>query len=352
MGPHVAAETCMTTRRTLLAAAATALAVRQIGCAQAQAAVPAALTSGHALCERAAAFLARLSPAHRQAATFPWQGEPWRRWDYFGASGYVKAGLRLEQMSSADKDRAWDLFAEVLSPLGLAKARHVMLLQDVLMADGDGVGQRHRERFSVSFHGTPATTGAWGLRLEGHHLSLSFAVRDGALVSVTPSAFAARPARVAGGPHAGLMTLEGEEMLARRLMADLPPPLLKFARVRDSKLFNILSSAGQERANSTKLGLRAADMSAGQRDLLWQLVETYAVMPFAGALAARQRDRIREGDPMAVSFAWYGPNTEGQGFGYRVIGDTFVIELGSIDGAGQHLHPIYHDLGNVLGRAA
>ena len=33
-----------------------------------------------------------------------------------------------------------------------------------------------------------------------------------------------------------------------------------------------------------------------------------------------------------------------------MIGDGFVIELGSVDPAAQHLHTIYHDLGNVLGR--
>ena len=51
-----------------------------------------------------------------------------------------------------------------------------------------------------------------------------------------------------------------------------------------------------------------------------------------------------------VHFAWYGPNNAERAFGYRVIGSSFVIELGSVDPAAQHLHTIYHDLGNVLGR--
>jgi hypothetical protein len=33
-----------------------------------------------------------------------------------------------------------------------------------------------------------------------------------------------------------------------------------------------------------------------------------------------------------------------------VIAATFVIEMGSVDAAAQHLHTVYHDLGNVLGR--
>jgi hypothetical protein len=69
-------------------------------------------------------------------------------------------------------------------------------------------------------------------------------------------------------------------------------------------------------------------------------------------LAAAQRARVGSRDRAAAHFAWYGPNTAEKAFGYRVIGDGFVIELGSVDPAAQHLHTIYHDLGNVLGRVA
>jgi hypothetical protein len=68
-------------------------------------------------------------------------------------------------------------------------------------------------------------------------------------------------------------------------------------------------------------------------------------------LATAQRPR-EVGRRDAVHFAWYGPNTPEQAFGYRLIGDGFVIELGSVDPAAQHLHTIYNDLGNVLGRTA
>jgi hypothetical protein len=81
------------------------------------------------------------------------------------------------------------------------------------------------------------------------------------------------------------------------------------------------------------------------------LIETYAVDHLPASLTAAQRARLRSGDRDAVHFAWYGPNTPETAFGYRIIGDGFVIEMGSVDAAAQHLHTIYHDLGNVLGRA-
>jgi Protein of unknown function (DUF3500) len=309
------------------------------------------LASGADLLGTTRRFLAALDPDKRKAASFAWGGPEWRSWNYFGVGGFIKPGLRLEQMNASEKAAAWELAASVLSPAGVRKARNVMLLQDVLAAMGNGTGQRSSERFSFSVFGVPAETGAWGFRLEGHHLTQSVAVRDGRIVAVTPSSFSSNPNRVTAGPHAGLNTLKDEEALARQLLGDLSPPLQAKARVSEGALRNILSYAGRERANAAKAGLAAAALSSAQRDLLWQLIEVYAVEHFPAALADAQRARLRAGDRDAVHFAWHGPNTPEKAFGYRVIGDGFVIEMGSVDPEAQHLHTIYNDLGNVLGTA-
>ncbi|MFL6948063.1 MAG: DUF3500 domain-containing protein [Xanthobacteraceae bacterium] len=297
------------------------------------------------------AFLAKLEPEQRKAASFAWEAPEWRRWSYFGADGFIKPGLRLEQMSAEQKAAAWDVLATVLSPEGLSKAKNVMLLQDILAASGNGTGQRSAQRFSFSVFGTPAESGAWGFRLEGHHLHHSFAVRDGQIASVTPASFSSLPNRVTAGAHAGLVTLKEEESLARQLVGDLAPKRQEKARVSATPLGNILSYAGRERANAQKIGLAAADLTAAQRDILWRLIDTYTADHLPPALAAAQRARVRSGDREAVHFAWYGPNTPEKAFGYRVIADGFVVELGSVDPQAQHLHTVYNDLGNVLGRA-
>src|SRR5215510_3942504 len=309
-----------------------------------------ALAPAADLLARVRAFLATLEPDKLKAASFAWDAPEWRRWSYFGADGFIKPGLRLEQMSAAQKAAAWDVLAAALSPEGVRKARNVMLLQDILAASGNGTGQRSSERFSFSLFGTPAETGTWAFRLEGHHLHQSFTVRDGRIVSVTPSSFSSLPNRVTAGPHAGLVTLKEEEALARRLVGDLGARVQGRARVSSTPLGNILSFAGRERANAQKVGVAAADLTSAQRDLLWGLVETFAVEHVPPALATAQRARVRSGDREAVHFAWYGPNTPEKAFGYRVIADGFVIEMGSVDSEAQHLHTIYNDLGNVLGR--
>jgi hypothetical protein len=310
------------------------------------------LGSAGELTVRVQKFLATLDPERRKLATFPWGGSEWRGWNYFGASGYTKPGLRIEQLTAAQKDAGWELLSVVWSPEGVAKAKNVMLLQSVLASMGDAPDRRSPERFSFSVFGTPAEKGAWGFRFEGHHLTQSIAVRDGRIVSLTPFSFSVRPNRVESGPHKGLNTLKAEDALARRLFADLSPALQAKARVSDSPIYNILSSAGRERSNTKKEGLAAASLTSAQRDLLWQLVETYSVEQVPGALKDVQRARIRTGDRAAVHLAWHGPNTPNKGFGYRLIGDAFVIEFASVDSEAQHLHTIYNDLGNVLGTSS
>jgi hypothetical protein len=313
-------------------------------------AAQAGLSSGADLLAGTRKFLASLDPARRKAASFAWNGPQWRNWNYFGSSNNIKPGLRLEQMSAPQQDAAWDVLATVFSADGIAKSKNVMVLQDVLATQGNMPGQRSSQRFSFAVFGTPAEAGAWGFRLEGHHLHQSIAVHDNRIVSVTPSSFSANPNRIASGKHAGLNTLHGEEALARKLFGDLSPELQGRVRLSATPMRNILSYAGRERANGKKVGIPVAELSSAQRDLVWRLIETYSVDYLASPLAAAQRDRVRAGDRDAVHFGWYGPNTPERAFGYRLIGDGFVIELGSVDPAALHLHTIYHDLGNTLGR--
>ncbi|MFZ1102155.1 MAG: DUF3500 domain-containing protein, partial [Hyphomicrobiaceae bacterium] len=129
-------------------------------------AAEAGLATAADLLARVNQFLSSLDPEQRKIAAFAWDGPEWRGWNYFGTSDFIKPGLRLEQMSALQKAAAWDLLTTVLSADGLAKAKDVMTLQDVLAARGDGVGRRSSERFSFAVFGVPAERGAWGFRLE------------------------------------------------------------------------------------------------------------------------------------------------------------------------------------------
>ena len=135
-------------------------------------------------------------------------------------------------------------------------------------------------------------------------------------------------------------------------MTDMSPKLQGRARIGNSTPYNILSYAGRERANAKKVGLRgrpsyrrrSANCFGRWSNFIRSNIFRRSFPPAAGAHPIRR--------PEAVHFAWYGGNTPETAFGYRVIGDGFVIEMASVDAEAQHLHTIYHDLVNVLGRSA
>ena len=161
--------------------------------------------------ERATALLNQLDDQQRDAAMFTFDSDRRKAWNFMLGSRRAP-GLALEQMTPAQKDLALDLLASGTSKLGLEKAMNIMLQQDILRDEwSKGSPDRNRERFCVQIYGTPASTGTWSWRWEGHHLSLTFTLRDDQVIATTPSSFSSEPNTVPSGPHRGLVVLKEED---------------------------------------------------------------------------------------------------------------------------------------------
>jgi hypothetical protein len=312
-------------------------------------ATPGTLATVAQLRPRVTDFLATLSPDAKARATFALRSATWANWNFMGTT-LIKPGLPLSAMTGPQRDAALAVMAAVLSPAGFAKASRVMALQDVLVALGDGVGRRSSSHYSLAIFGTPSATDAWGLRFEGHHLTLSVTLVGDDVVSVTPSSFSCNPNDVPVGPARGTTALIEEEDLARTLYADLNSTAAKRALIQERAYRNIMATAGRETLHKTPEGVPVADLTTSQADLVWRLVDVYASEPWTGDLATAQAARVREGDRAATRFAWAGGNEDGTPFYYRITGPTFAIELGAVDSKAQHLHTIYHDFDRTLGR--
>lgn len=293
-------------------------------------------------------FLGTLTPEASALARFAFDDRTRARWNFMGTR--VKPGLPLERMNARQKEAASALLQSVLSPEGYDKARLIMQCQDVMRELGSGPANRNGERFSIALFGEPSASAIWGLRIEGHHLSLSWTFEGEALAAVTPASFSVIPQNIPVGARKGVVVLDREEGFGRKLIRDLSAEKRNLAVFADSLPGNVLAQAGQEDRFTEKAGIAAADLSDAQRDLLWELIETSAVAPWPVSIAERQRSRIREGDPAAVHFAWAGSMEPGGMYYYRIHGDTFVLELTSVFGNPEHLHAIYHDPERTLGR--
>jgi hypothetical protein len=286
-------------------------------------------------------WLAMLSPDEAAAARFPFDGDVMRRWNFMGTGGFIKPGLRLEEMTAQQKEAAFGVLSSVLSPRGIEKTRDVMSLQQVLIEKGNGAG-RSAERFGIAVFGEPAATGRYAMRFEGHHLSLTFMVENDRLTGITPSSFSVNPNRVSGTSRDGLVTLKREDTIARKLAADFSGAAKAKAFFRETPFRNVQALAGRESPFNTREGIAVGDMGSAQRDLFIEIIDAFAIEhlrpDFAGAVA----QRIQSGDAAATTFAFAGSTQVGEPGYYRIQGDHVLIEFASVDAAAQHLHTIFH----------
>lgn len=308
----------------------------------ARAATTTDLGDASAFRNKAEAFLSKLSPEQTAEAKFPYGGEVQAYWNFMGVGGFIKPGIRLENMDGALKDQAWDLLSAVLSPRGIEKVRDVMFLQQVLIDLGSNPASRHPERFSFAFFGTPSKDGAWAMRFEGHHLTLTFNVDKDRLTGVTPSSFSVNPNRVQGGAKKGLVTLKREDDLARKLAGELTGSAAERAFFTEQPYGNIRATAGRERPFEKMEGIAAADLSAPQRALLAELVDAYTAEHLVPAFASSVAARLKAEIDSSVHFAFAGSKQVGERAYYRIHGEHVLIEFAAVDSKAQHLHTIFH----------
>ena len=135
-------------------------------------------------------------------------------WHYFPEGGftqeygYVRNGLTLDRMDPKQRHLAYGLMSTGLSRQGFVKAMDVMTLEEIVrVIEDDTTGHRDAENFHFTIFGTPSLTENWGWRVEGHHLSLHYTIKNGELVSSSPTFFGANPHEVAQGPHKGMIAL-------------------------------------------------------------------------------------------------------------------------------------------------
>src|SRR5262249_18493199 len=157
-------------------------------------------------------------------------------------------------------------------------------------------------------------------RVEGHHVSLRFAVDNGQMkVSSTPQFLGSNPATVpyGYGPYTGLRVLAAQEDLARTLLTSLDAKLQAAAVVADTPPGDIASSTTVKLDPQAVLGVAASDMTVSQRALLMKIIDAYAnVMP--PDVAADRLARIKAAGLEKVAFAWKGSTDKGQRYHYQI----------------------------------
>jgi hypothetical protein len=336
-------------------------------------------------------FLAMLSPEQRSKANPPFEDETLRRSWYYTPS--ERAGLPMIEMRPTQRAQALRLLASGLSETGFNAVATVMGLENVLdraenFSDRPYSGRQVESRFRdpglyfVAVFGNPGGDGPWGWHAGGHHVSVHYTVRDGA-VAATPAFFGANPA-VAPMPGGLLLRpLGAEEDLARSLLSLLRPDQAAQAIVTETAPRDIVQTnrprleegalprsfgtfapgATARNANEMEsglapeveakvrysstapIGLAGSAMDAGQREALSRLVHLY-IDRVAPPLAAQYAALFK---PEKTSFGWAGSVQPGEAHYYRIQAPRLLIEYDNVQNGANHIHSVLRDPANDFG---
>jgi hypothetical protein len=322
-----------------------------------------------------------------------------RRWFYTPTD---HGGLTIHQQRPAQQRAAMRLVATGLSRPGFVTVATTIGLENILDHTEGFVTRFDRERgrdpglYYLRVFGDPGSSGTWGWRFGGHHVSLNNLIVDGELVSTTPCFMGADPAssELLGG--AVNRPLARVEDLARDLVRSLSPDLARRATLsprapsdfvtanrttisegdrviplagiwRDERFPDpveqaklqalsdaIDTAAGYAEADHRALeytarpkGIPGADLEADQRDLLRALLGTYFGRVPEAASPMTAYDDAAALD--AVYVAWAGSTEPGAPHYYRVQGPHLLIEWDNTQRGANHAHSVWRDPENDFG---
>ena len=288
-------------------------------------------------------FLAALPEDRRLGAKAAFQSRDRTTWRYTPGG---RPGLPLQDMSPAQREAAQALLRSFLSADGFLKVQSIIALETALR-ELERWDERDPGRYWFLVFGEPGSESPWGVRVEGHHVSLHLAVIKGRFVSSTPTFLGANPAEVRSGPRKGNRALAAEEDAARALLDALNAAQRGEAIVDASPYGDIVT---RNRAKADPLegrGIAFAALTPPQQRQLLALIEVYA-STMRPKLAEERLAKIRTAGLDAIRFAWAGPAAPGQPHYYRVQGPTFLIEFDN--SGGNHVHTVWRDFEGDFGR--
>ncbi len=325
------------------------------------AAVPVATNPAQTTAQIATAaqkLLSTLDDAGRSKVQFPFEGPQKTRWSNLPSPMFERQGLRLGDLTPAQRTAAMNLLASALSADGYRKVTEIMKGDEVLRTGqsggrgggrgGGGGGGRGgpafgEDEYYLAFLGAPSTTAPWMLQFGGHHLAINLTMA-GSGASMTPSLPAAQPATY---------TIEGREIRPLGRENDKAFALInaldaaqKGQAILPYRVSDLVLGPGQDGRVIQPEGLRASLLSAAHQAQLLELIREWAGI-VTNAFAEARMAEIRSNLPQTY-FAWSGPTTNGSVAYFRIQGPTLVIEYApqnSVD----HIHTIYRDPTNDYG---
>lgn len=302
-------------------------------------------SSGQAMLSAAQAFRQAITAEQLKQCSFAFDDPERVNWHFIPRE---RKGLPLRDLEGAALKAGHALIRSGLSDAGYDQALNVMSLEEVLYLLEGGERDYRRERrhpgkYYLSVFGEPGPTGTWGWRVEGHHLSLNFTIRDNQVVSSTPEFFGANPGRVDAGPGRAVRVLGREEDLARSILKLCGPDEQKEAWISKVAPDEVPGPGALQPVVGAPQGLLVSRMSDHQKELLRELLDEY-LQNVPKDVAEGRRQAINRAGKDQIAFAWWGDAEPNQRHHYRVQGPTFIIEYNNTQNEANHVHSMWRNI--------
>ena len=295
----------------------------------------------------ASAFLATLAPAERAKVQLAFDSEERFNWFYIPKD---REGLPLKQMSPAQQKAALHLIETGLSQKGYSKAEAIRALDLVLAEIEKNPVRRDPEKYYLTLFGEPSPAGTWGMRWEGHHVSLHWTLVNGVAIATHARSFsgatrrkcAADPqrARVCCTPRKTSGVRWSTSLTAeQRAVAVIAP---KGARRHPHHQHAQGRDPGEHGA-----GLQGDDPGAARDAARADRGVRQRSAEGAGGRSASAK--LKKAGLDEVKFAWMGGIEKGALHYYRVQGPTFLIEYDCVQNEGNHIHAVWRDFDGDFG---
>jgi hypothetical protein len=305
--------------------------------------------------QAAEAFLASLSPDQRAAATFPVDSDAWRRWSNVHMF-LMRHGVCLEQMSEAQREKAYDLMRATLSEAGFETSLGIMRLNETIREITGRDLEFSDLLYWFSILGEPSDTEPWGWQVDGHHLILNCFVL-GDQVVLSPQFMGSEPVIATAGKYQGTRVFDAEQDRALALVQSLDAGQLSRAIIGEEMPREVIAAAFSDNIDLARQGLRFDALTSGQRELATSLLEAYVGRLRDDHAAVWMNEIKRYFDETYLG--WIGGAADDAIFYYRIHSPVVLIEFDHLPGVAldfdeptrHHIHTIVRTPnGNDYGR--
>ena len=274
--------------------------------------------------EAAQGFLKALTPQQRSKTKFAVDDPEWRKW--MNQHFYRRQGVGFDEMSSSQREAAFNLLRAALSPKGFKLSRDIMRLNHTLGELAfDNFAEYSEWLYWMTVMGEPSESEPWGWQIDGHHLIINYFVLGDQVVS-TPLFVGSEPVIARGGKFKGVSILQDEQDRGLDFVRSLTNEQREKAILSSSKTRNNnVSEAFKDNVQLDYAGLRANSLDPQQKSALVELISLYTGNIRHGHAEIHLADIEQRLDD--TYFAWIGGTESDSVFYYRVHSPVVLIEF-------------------------